>query len=136
VPPEKQEVLAVADGKIAELEEQYRDGLITDQEKYKQTIDTWNKATDEVTTMVKSTLDPYGSIYTIANSGATKAKFQQIRQLSGMRGLMASPSGKIIAIPSVGTSVKDSRSWSTSSAVTVPAKAWLIRPCVPLSLAT
>src|SRR5947207_14240899 len=49
--------------------------------------------------MVESTLDPYGSIYTIAKSGATKAKFQQIRQLSGMRGLMASPSGKIIDIP-------------------------------------
>jgi DNA-directed RNA polymerase subunit beta' len=99
VPPEKQDVLAVADGRIAELEEQYRDGLITEQEKYQQTINTWNEATDAVTNMVKSTLDPYGSIYTIANSGATKAKFQQIRQLSGMRGLMASPSGKIIAIP-------------------------------------
>src|SRR3989442_13544063 len=52
--------------------------------------------------MVESTLDPYGSIYTIAKSGATKAKFQQIRQLSGMRGLMASPSGKIIDIPILG----------------------------------
>src|SRR5437660_11826909 len=49
--------------------------------------------------MVETTLDPYGAIYTIAKSGATKAKFQQIRQLAGMRGLMASPSGKIIAIP-------------------------------------
>src|SRR3989442_10529120 len=49
--------------------------------------------------MVEASLDPYGSIYTIAKSGATKAKFQQIRQLSGMRGLMASPSGKIIDIP-------------------------------------
>jgi len=49
--------------------------------------------------MVEQTLDPYGSIYTIAKSGATKAKFQQITQLSGMRGLMASPSGKIIDIP-------------------------------------
>jgi len=81
VPPEKQDVLALADGKIAELEEQYRDGLITEQEKYQQTINTWNEATDAVTNMVKSTLDPYGSIYTIANSGATKAKFQQILQL-------------------------------------------------------
>ena len=44
-------------------------------------------------------LDPYGPIYTIANSGATKAKFQQIRQLSGMRGLMADPSGRIMEIP-------------------------------------
>ena len=49
--------------------------------------------------MVRSVLDPFGSIYTIAESGATKAKFQQIRQLSGMRGLMTDPSGRIIPIP-------------------------------------
>ena len=99
VPIGKTEELAKADAKIAELEEQYREGLITENEKYQQTVDAWNEATDNVTKMVESTLDPYGSIYTIAKSGATKAKFQQIRQLSGMRGLMASPSGKIIDIP-------------------------------------
>ncbi len=99
VPLGKQEELARADAKIVELEDQYRDGLITENERYQQTVDAWNEATENVTKMVESTLDPYGSIYTIAKSGATKAKFQQIRQLSGMRGLMASPSGKIIDIP-------------------------------------
>jgi len=99
VPPGKQVALKEADEKIAELDEQYRDGLITDQEKYQQTVDIWNEATEKVTEMVEQTLDPYGSIYTIAKSGATKAKFQQIRQLSGMRGLMASPSGRIIDVP-------------------------------------
>ncbi len=99
VPTGKQDELAKADAKIAELEEQYRDGLITDNEKYQQTVDAWNEATENVTKMVEGVLDPYGSIYTIAKSGATKAKFQQIRQLSGMRGLMASPSGKIIDVP-------------------------------------
>ncbi len=99
VPEGKQVELAKADAKITELEEQYRDGLITENEKYQQTVDAWNEATDNVTKMVEASLDPYGSIYTIAKSGATKAKFQQIRQLSGMRGLMASPSGKIIDIP-------------------------------------
>ncbi len=99
VPVGKQEELAKADMKISELEEQYHDGLITENEKYQQTIDIWSEATDNITNMVKTSLDPYGSIYTIANSGATKAKFQQIRQLSGMRGLMTNPSGKIIAIP-------------------------------------
>ena len=99
VPLGKQEELAKADAKIAELEDQYRVGLITENERYQQTVDAWNEATENVTKMVESTLDPYGSIYTIAKSGATKAKFQQIRQLSGMRGLMASPSGKIIDIP-------------------------------------
>ncbi len=99
VPGEKQGELERADAKIAELEEQYREGLITENERYQQTVDAWNEVTENVTKMVESTLDPYGSIYTIAKSGATKAKFQQIRQLSGMRGLMASPSGKIIDIP-------------------------------------
>src|SRR5437868_7728353 len=99
VPSGKIEELSKADAKIAELEDQYRDGLITENERYQQTVDAWNEATENVTKMVESTLDPYGSIYTIAKSGATKAKFHQIRQLSGMRGLMASPSGKIIDVP-------------------------------------
>ncbi len=99
VPEGKQGELDKADAVIAELEEQFRDGLITDNEKYQQTVDAWNVATENVTKMVEATLDPYGSIFTIARSGATKAKFQQIRQLSGMRGLMASPSGRIIDVP-------------------------------------
>src|SRR5579859_151583 len=99
VPEGKQGELDKADAVIAELEEQFRDGLITDNEKYQQTVDAWNVATENVTKMVEATLDPFGSIYTIAKSGATKAKFQQIRQLSGMRGLMASPSGRIIDVP-------------------------------------
>ena len=99
VPPGKQEELQKAEAKITELEEQYHDGLITENEKYQQTITTWNETIENVTKMVRSVLDPYGSIYTIAESGATKAKFQQIRQLSGMRGLMTNPSGKIIPIP-------------------------------------
>ncbi len=99
VPEGKQEELVKADAKIAELDEQFHEGLITENERYMQTIETWNEATDNVQKMVRAVLDPYGSIYTIAESGATKAKFQQIRQLSGMRGLMSSPSGKIIPIP-------------------------------------
>ncbi|MBA2681277.1 MAG: DNA-directed RNA polymerase subunit beta', partial [Ktedonobacteraceae bacterium] len=99
VPTGKQDELSKADAKIAELDEQFHEGLITENERYMQTIETWNEATDNVQKMVRAVLDPYGSIYTIAESGATKAKFQQIRQLSGMRGLMSSPSGKIIPIP-------------------------------------
>ena len=99
VPSGKADELAKADAKIAELDEQFHDGLITENEKYQQTITTWNEATDNVQKMVREVLDPYGSIYTIAESGATKAKFQQIRQLSGMRGLMTDPSGRIMDIP-------------------------------------
>jgi DNA-directed RNA polymerase subunit beta' len=99
VPKERQEILAETDSRVVELDEQYREGLITENERYQRLVELWNTATDRVTDAVKTTLDPYGSIYTIANSGATKAKFQQIRQLAGMRGLMADPSGRIIEVP-------------------------------------
>ncbi len=99
VPKEREEILKVADEKIEHLVDDFRDGLITDQERYRQAVKIWNDTTDEIQKLVQRVLDPYGPIYTIANSGATKAKFQQIRQLSGMRGLMADPSGRIMEIP-------------------------------------
>jgi DNA-directed RNA polymerase subunit beta' len=99
VPPDRQKLLAEADRHIAELEEQYRDGLITDTERYQRAVQEWNRVTDQIQEQVRGVLDRYGSIYTIADSGATKAKFQQIRQLSGMRGLMADPSGRIMELP-------------------------------------
>ncbi len=99
VPRQKQGILNEADAKVVELEEVWRSGLITREELRQQTIELWQKATDEIASHVQSTLDPYGSITTISNSGATKAKLQQIRQLSGMRGLMASPSGGIVETP-------------------------------------
>jgi DNA-directed RNA polymerase subunit beta' len=99
VPPEREQILSQADVKVTQLEEDYRDGLITDQERYRQVVQVWNDASEEIQKRVQAVLDPYGSIYTIATSGATKAKFQQIRQLSGMRGLMADPRGRIMEIP-------------------------------------
>src|SRR5262249_3101174 len=99
VPPEREEILRQADQRVAELEQDYSEGLITDQERYRQVAQIWNDASDAIQKHVQAVLDPYGTIYTIANSGATKAKFQQIRQLSGMRGLMADPSGRIMEIP-------------------------------------
>jgi DNA-directed RNA polymerase subunit beta' len=99
VPGDRERILAIADEKVVRLEDDHRDGLITDQERYRQVVSIWLDATDQIEKQVRGALDPYGSIYTIANSGATKAKFQQIRQLSGMRGLMADPSGRIMEIP-------------------------------------
>ncbi|HEX9036034.1 MAG TPA: DNA-directed RNA polymerase subunit beta' [Ktedonobacterales bacterium] len=99
VPGDRETILAVADEKVVKLDDDYRDGLLTNDERYRQTVNIWLDATDQIEKQVRSVLDPYGSIYTIANSGATKAKFQQIRQLSGMRGLMADPSGRIMEIP-------------------------------------
>src|SRR5205807_4414760 len=74
-------------------------GLITSEEQYQQAVTLWNGATEKVTAMVERELDPSGNVALISHSGATKAGFGQIRQLCGMRGLMASPSGKIITIP-------------------------------------
>jgi DNA-directed RNA polymerase subunit beta' len=99
VPPERETILAEADREVARLEDDYRDGLITDQERYRSVVQVWTNVSDAIQKEVQKVLDPYGSISTIATSGATKAKFQQIRQLSGMRGLMADPSGRIMEIP-------------------------------------
>src|SRR5579872_3004740 len=99
VPTQRHDILEEADKKVAQLEDDYREGWITEQERYRQVVQIWQDASDKIQTYVQQVLDPYGTIYTIANSGATKAKFQQIRQLSGMRGLMADPSGRIMEIP-------------------------------------
>jgi DNA-directed RNA polymerase subunit beta' len=99
VPPEKQTLLAEADAEASAIEEQYREGMITADERYRQLIVHWSSATDSISKRLEACLNPYGSLATIIKSGATKAKFQQIRQLSGIRGLMARPSGEIIEIP-------------------------------------
>jgi DNA-directed RNA polymerase subunit beta' len=99
VPPDREQLLARADDEIAKLENDYNEGMITENERYQHSVDTWNRVTDIIQDKVRQVLDRYGSIYTIAESGATKAKFQQIRQLSGMRGLMADPSGRIMELP-------------------------------------
>ncbi len=99
VPAEKPELLRQADVDIEDLDKQYRRGLLTEEERYQTVIDIWTRTTDQLTDELQNTLDRYGLIYTLANSGATKARFKQIRQLAGMRGLMADPSGRIIPLP-------------------------------------
>jgi DNA-directed RNA polymerase subunit beta' len=99
VPTQKKAILADADARIGELRSDWQMGLITNEERYEQTVAIWSEATDRIASQVQGVLDPFGSIATIASSGATKAKLQQIRQLSGMRGLMASPTGAIIETP-------------------------------------
>lgn len=99
VPEERSQVLQATEEEVKQVEEQFHDGLITDTERYRQTVTLWTEATKKVEIAVKRVLDPYGSIATISDSGSTKAKLQQIRQLSGMRGLMADPSGRIIDVP-------------------------------------
>ena len=98
IPKEKPEILHKAEAKVIEIEDLYNMGLITDNERYKQVVETWKVATDEVTEKLKSTLTKFNPIWMMANSGA-RGNMNQIRQLSGMRGLMSDPSGKTIELP-------------------------------------
>jgi DNA-directed RNA polymerase subunit beta' len=99
VPEEKKGILSRVTEQVAKAEQQYRRGLITDDERYVKTVQLWTDATDEVTEAVRNAIDPASPIKVMADSGATKGGFQPIRQLAGMRGLMADPSGRIIALP-------------------------------------
>jgi DNA-directed RNA polymerase subunit beta' len=99
VPKAKDEILHRISEQVNEVDRQYRRGLLTEDEQYARTIELWTQATDQVTDAVAEALDPNGSIYIMAQSGSTKGGFQPIRQLAGMRGLMADPAGRIIALP-------------------------------------
>ncbi len=99
VPEDKARIIEDVTNRVAEVERQYRRGLITENEQYLKTVELWTEATEEVTTAVSSALDPQGPLGIMANSGATKGGLQPIRQLAGMRGLMADPSGRIIPLP-------------------------------------
>jgi DNA-directed RNA polymerase subunit beta' len=101
VPPTKEEILARYEAQVRDVQEQYEDGLITQEERHLAVTDQWNAATDEVAdAMIANiqTTDPLNSIYMMASSGA-RGSFKQIRQLAGMRGLMANPKGEIIERP-------------------------------------
>ncbi|MFQ5813837.1 MAG: DNA-directed RNA polymerase subunit beta', partial [Anaerolineae bacterium] len=99
VPEAKREIVEQVSEQVKEVERQYRRGLLTEDEQYSKTIELWTRATDDVTEAVAQALDPTGPIQMMAQSGATKGGFQPIRQLAGMRGLMADPAGRIIAMP-------------------------------------
>ncbi|MGD8399034.1 MAG: DNA-directed RNA polymerase subunit beta', partial [Anaerolineae bacterium] len=99
VPPEKEVILKLVSEEVSRVEHQFRRGLITEDEQYMRTVELWTKATDDITTAVARHLDPDGPIRVMAVSGATKGGFTPIRQLAGMRGLMADPAGRIIPLP-------------------------------------
>ncbi len=98
IPKEKEQIIREARTEVAEVESQYKKGLITDGERYNKVIDIWTHATDKVSDLIFKEMDPFNPVFMMADSGARGSK-QQIRQLSGMRGLMAKPSGEIIESP-------------------------------------
>ncbi len=98
VPEEKKAILEKADEEVNGIERQYRRGLISDDERYERSIDVWNESTDKVTDALLDELDTFNPVYMMFTSGA-RGSINQIRQLAGMRGLMANPSGQIIELP-------------------------------------
>ena len=98
VPKEKKELLTKADKEVLNIERQYRRGLISEEERYDKVINTWNKTTEQVTKALMESMEHFNPIYMMAKSGA-RGSVNQIRQLAGMRGLMANPTGKIIELP-------------------------------------
>lgn len=98
VPEEKTELIDKAQKEVEKYERAYRDGFMTEEERYEGVINIWNGITDEVTEALMKSLDPLNNIFIMADSGARGSK-NQIRQLGGMRGLMASSTGKTVEIP-------------------------------------
>src|SRR5208282_1355215 len=98
VPPSKQSILDKFDEIVGDITSQYDDGLITQEERHEAVVEQWNAATDEVAEAMIENLDTLNPIFMMANSGA-RGSFKQIRQLAGMRGLMANPKGEIIERP-------------------------------------
>ncbi len=98
IPPKKKEILANADKAVDKVDAQYKRGLISRGEKSKRFIEIWSKATDDVTVALQQNLDKYNPIYMMSDSGA-RGSIAQIRQLAGMRGLIANTSGATIEMP-------------------------------------
>ncbi len=98
IPKEKQEYLDEAEEKVEMITRKFRRGLMTDEERHAKVIEAWNIANDKITVALLAGLGKYNNIYMMANSGA-RGSNSQIKQLAGMRGLMANPSGGIIELP-------------------------------------
>ena len=98
VPSAKRELIAATEQEVVNIERQYKRGFITDDERYRLVVSEWEKTTKNVTDALTNVLDEHNPIYMMANSGA-RGSMNQIRQLAGMRGLMANTSGKTIEIP-------------------------------------
>ncbi|MDD4894380.1 MAG: DNA-directed RNA polymerase subunit beta', partial [Candidatus Omnitrophica bacterium] len=98
IPKAKEEVLKEAKNEVSKIEEQYHKGIITDKERYNKVIDIWTHTTDKIAEHLFKEMEPFNPIFMMADSGARGSRLQ-VRQLAGMRGLMAKPSGEIIESP-------------------------------------
>ena len=98
IPKEKQQILETSEAKVAKYEDAFNRGLVSETERYEKVIEIWNKTTDDVANALMDSLGTLNNLYIMAHSGARGSK-NQIRQIGGMRGLMANATGKTIEIP-------------------------------------
>lgn len=98
IPPAKKEIIARAEAQVDKVTKMYRRGFMSNQERYEQVLKVWEAATNDVADALQDNLDRYNPIFMMADSGA-RGSMSQIRQLAGMRGLIANTSGKTIEIP-------------------------------------
>ncbi len=98
IPPAKREIMSDAETEIDKVTKKYRRGYMSDEERSRHVIEVWNKATEDVADALKDNLDEFNPIFMMADSGA-RGSMSQIRQLAGMRGLIANTAGKVIEVP-------------------------------------
>ncbi|MDE7163577.1 MAG: DNA-directed RNA polymerase subunit beta' [Clostridia bacterium] len=98
IPEAKKEIVADTEQKVLQIERKFQRGLLREEERYNAVINAWDSATDAVTSELKKSLDKFNPIWMMANSGA-RGSIDQMKQLSGMRGLMVNPQGKKIEVP-------------------------------------
>lgn len=98
VPPQKPEMIARAEETVDKITRQYKRGIITEEERYREVVETWKETDEELTEALLSGLDTYNNIFMMADSGA-RGSDKQIKQLAGMRGLMADTTGRTIELP-------------------------------------
>jgi DNA-directed RNA polymerase subunit beta' len=97
-PATKAQILTSTDSEVEEVERMYRRGVMTDDERYRKVIELWSRATEDVAMATEDAFDKFSAIWMMMGSGA-RGNIQQVRQLAGMRGLMADPTGRIIDLP-------------------------------------
>ena len=98
MPEHKQEIISGAEKEVLDIEKMFKRGIITEDERYRAVVDVWTAATKQVEGELKGSMDKFNPIWMMADSGA-RGSMAQIKQLSGMRGLMTNPNGKVIEIP-------------------------------------
>ena len=98
VPPQKPELIPRAQSTVDKITRNFKRGLITEEERYKEVVETWKETDDELTEALLTGLDKYNNIFMMADSGA-RGSDKQIKQLAGMRGLMADTTGHTIELP-------------------------------------